>query len=90
MAAFDFTDPTTDAYSYTEAVADELGEERVQSYFEALTDEFFQLLPGLREHFSDMLLTELKKEIAGREDSRHTHATIELISQIEQDWRNQA
>ena len=90
MAAFDFTDPTTDAYSYTEAVTDELGEERVQPYFEALTDELFQLLPGLREHFTDIVLDELCEDVARREDSKHAHATVALIQSIAEDWRRDA
>ena len=88
--AFDFSDPATDAYRYSEAVADELGEEAVQAYFERLGDERFGLHPGLRERFADTLLTKLKEEITRREDPQHAHAAIELISQIEKDWRNHA
>lgn len=90
MTAFDFTDPTTDAYTYTEAVADEIGEEQVHPYFVALTDELFQLVPGLREHFADTVLAELCEDVARREDPKHAHATVELVTQIQTDWRNQS
>lgn len=87
---FDFTDPAMDAYSYTEAVADELGEEAVTPYFETLTAELFELVPGLRQHVGDELIGELKEEIARREDPKHAHATVELITSIENDWRRDA
>ena len=90
MAAFDFTDPASDAYSYTEAVADELGEERVQPYFEALTDELFQLLPGLREHFADTVLDELCEDVARRENPKYARASVALIQNIAEDWRRNA
>jgi hypothetical protein len=88
VADFDFTDPAMGAYSLTEAVADGLGEERMQPYFEALVGELMALMPGLRQHFSDALLTDLKEEIASREDPKYAHATITLIETIEDEWRN--
>jgi len=88
VADFDFTDPAMAAYTYSEAVADELGEDAVTGYFEALVGELMELVPGLRQHFSDALLTELKEEIASREDPKYAHATITLIESIEADWRS--
>ena len=88
MADFDFMDPARDAYVYSEAVADELGEEAVEPYFEVLVGELFGLVPGLRERFSDSLLSELKEEIAQREDPKYAHATITLIESIEADWKS--
>jgi hypothetical protein len=90
VAEFGFADPALDAYSFTEAVSDELGEERVQPYFETLVGELFGLLPGLRQHFSDALLTEIKEEIARREDPKYAYATITLIETVEDEWRNDA
>jgi hypothetical protein len=84
----DFTDPAMDAYAYSEAVADELGEEAVEPYFEVLVGELFELVPGLRDHYSNALLTELKEEIAQREDPEYAHATITLIETTEDTWRN--
>jgi len=84
----DFADPTMDAYAYSEAVADELGEEAVEPYFGVLVGELFGLVPGLRERFSDSLLSELKEEIAQREDPKYAHATITLIESIEADWKS--
>ena len=89
MAGEERQDPEMMAYTFSEHVADQEGDD-AQAYLAAFLDELLVLEPGLREHFSDMLLTELKEEIARREDSQHAHATIELISQIEQDWRNDA
>lgn len=84
----DFMDPAMDAYTYSEAVADELGEEAVEPYFEVLVGELFGLVPGIKEKFSDGLLGELKEEIAQREDPKYAHATITLIESIEKEWRN--
>jgi hypothetical protein len=83
-----FMDPAMDAYAYSEAVADELGEEAVTGYFGTLVGELFELVPGIRHHFSDALLTELKEEIARREDPKYAHATITLIETVEAKWRN--
>jgi hypothetical protein len=46
-------------------------------------------VPGIVERFSDKLLIELKEELIQRECANHIHATITLIEEIEQDWRNQ-
>jgi len=88
MTDFDFMDPAIDAYAYSEAVADELGEDAVEPYFEVLVCELFGLMPGPRERFSDLLLTELKEAIAQREDPKYAHATITLIETVEAKWRN--
>ena len=90
MGIFELPDPETLAYQLSETVADHEGDERAQEYLVRFTDELLTLDPGLKEHLSDLLLTELKEEVARREDSHHAHATVELISQIEQDWRQQA
>ncbi len=55
-----------------------------------LCDALLEAAPGLREHFSDLLLTELKEEIVRQEDGRHSRATVTLIEQIEEDWRRDA
>jgi hypothetical protein len=89
MADFDFADPAMDAYRFTEAVSDELGEEAVEPYFGVLVGELFGLVPGLRERFSDRLMEELMEEVVRREDSRHAHATITLMQNIQTDWRNE-
>ena len=87
VADFDFTDPAMDAYAYSEAVADRLGEERVQPYFEALVGELFELVPGLRERFSDALLAEHKEEIA-QDDTEFAAACRNAIVMVEERWRN--
>ena len=90
MGAPELPYPETLAYQLSKAVADERGDENAQAYLAAFVDELFVLEPGLAERFADMLLTDLKEEIDRHEDSKYAHATIELIRQIEQDWRNQA
>ena len=59
-------------------------------HLDRFCDALLEAAPGFAERVSDMVLDGLKEEIARREDSRHSHAAIELIRQIEQDWRNQA
>ncbi|MGI8859103.1 MAG: hypothetical protein ACR2HO_02965 [Rubrobacteraceae bacterium] len=89
MAGLDFGDAATDAYAYTEAVADRLGEEEVvEDYFKTLVEELMALCPAVRGHFVETFLGELKEEVARREDPKHSHATVELITRIENDWRN--
>ncbi|MDP9480333.1 MAG: hypothetical protein M3R38_32505 [Actinomycetota bacterium] len=89
MAVFDFTDPATDAYSYAKAVSDELGDDAANAYFRELVEELLILVPGLRERFCDLLMSDLKEAVAAKEDSRYAHATIALIEDIENDWRNE-
>ena len=54
--------------------------------------ELFELVPGVKDRFSDELpdelLDELKEEIAWREDPKYAHATIRLIESIQNEWRN--
>lgn len=87
---FELPDAETLAYQLSEAAADQEGDDKAQAYLVEVVDEVMLLEPGVREHFSDLLLGELVEEIARREDPRHSHAVIELIKAIEQDWRNQA
>ena len=58
------------------------------AHLERFADALLEAAPALREHFVATVLEELSEEVARREDSRHAHATVELISQVEQDWRN--
>ena len=90
MAGEERQDAGTFAYALVEHVADQEGDDAAQAYLIEVVEEVMLLDPGVREHFSDALLTELKEKVARREDSHHAHATVELISQIEQDWRQQA
>lgn len=55
----------------------------------ALVDEVFQLEPGVREHFSDALIGELKEEIS-RDDTEFSAACRNAIMEVEQRWRNRA
>ena len=60
----------------------------MNAYLAEVVGELMLLCSVIRERFSDELLGELKEEIAQREDPRYAHATITLIEQIENDWRN--
>ncbi len=82
------TDAGTFAYQLSEHIADRVGDENADAYLAEVVDELFGLVPGLRHHFSDALLIELKEEIARCEDPKHSHATITLIESIEADWRS--
>jgi hypothetical protein len=81
-------DPQMMAYTFSEHVADT--ESEPGDYVRRFVDELFELEPGLREHFTDMVLTELCEEIARREDPKHSLATVALIQNIAEDWRNDA
>ena len=43
----------------------------------------------MRVRFVELLMTDLKEEIAQRKDPKYAHATIALIENIENDWRNE-
>ncbi len=82
-------DPEMFAYTLVEHLADEHAE-GAQAYLTAVVDEVMLLEPGVREHFSDLLLEELCEEVARREDPRHSHAIVTLIRDIAEDWRQDA
>ena len=90
MPERDFELPDADilAYQLSEAVADQEGD-AAQEYLVRFLDELLTLEPGLRSHFSDLLLGELKAEVVRREDSRHSRAVVALIEEIERDWENE-
>lgn len=89
MAAFELPDAETLAYQLSEAVADQEGDS-AQEYLARFVDELFVLEPGLAERLTDTVLTDLAEEVARREDSHFAHATVELIAQIQTEWRNDA
>jgi hypothetical protein len=81
-------DPETLAYTMSEAIADQ--ESDPNAYLRRFLEELLTLEPDLRQHVSDLLIAELKEEVARREDSRHAHATVTLIERIEDTWRTLA
>ncbi len=76
------------AYQLAEHLADAMGGEHADAYLAEVVGELMLLCPGIKDRFSDGLLGELKEEIARREDPKHSHATITLIENIEDEWRN--
>jgi hypothetical protein len=81
----DLPEADTLAYTFSEAVAEQEGD-AAQEYLIAFMDELFQLEPGLRQRFSDRLISELKEEVVRREDARFSHSVVTLIESIEADW----
>lgn len=76
------------AYQMSEAAADQEGdEERAQAYLREFLDELMTLEPAVRQHFTDVVIGELKEEITRREDSRHAHAAVTLIEEIARSWK---
>jgi hypothetical protein len=75
---FELPDAETLAYQMSEAVADQ-EEDAAQEYLQRFLDELFQLEPGLRSYFSDLLLGELKEEVVRREDPKHSRAVVALV-----------
>lgn len=49
---FELPDAETLAYTFSEAVADQEGDEHAQDYLQRFMSELFELEPGLRQHFS--------------------------------------
>ena len=68
------------------ALVEALDPEDLGRFADALLDA----APGLAERVSGMVLTDLAEEVARREDPHFVHATVELIAQIQADWRQQA
>jgi hypothetical protein len=80
--------PETFAYQLVEHVADHVGEDGSDAYLATTVREVLELAPAAKDAIVADLLTELKEEIAGREDSRYSRATIALVEAIENEWRN--
>lgn len=78
MAGEERQDAGIFAYTLVEHVADQEGDENAQSYLIEVVDEVMLLEPGVKEHFTDMLLTELVEEMH-RLGARHCAALVELI-----------
>jgi hypothetical protein len=85
---FELPDAETLAYQMSEAVADQEGD-AAQEYLQRFLDELFQLEPGLRSYFSDLLLGELKEEVVRREDPKHSRAVVALVEDIEAAWEKE-
>ena len=82
------TDAGTFAYQITQHLGDRVGDEHADAYLAEVVGELMLFCPGVKERFGDGLLSELKEEIVRKEDPKHSHATVTLIEEIENDWRN--
>jgi len=76
------------AYQLSEAAADRFGDDAAQEYLFAFVHEILMLEPGVREHLAREVLADLKEAVTRVEDSRHSHATVRLIEDIERHWRS--
>ncbi len=85
MADFELPDAAILAYTMSEAVADQ--EPDPAAYLRGFLEELLQLEPGLRQHFSDALLGDLKEEIS-RDDTEFAAACRNAIVIVEERWRN--
>ena len=64
-----------------------MGDEHTDTYLGEVVDELFELVPGLRERFSDALLGDLKEEIS-RDDTEFAAACRNAIVMVEERWRS--
>lgn len=59
-------------------------------HVERLTEALVEAVPGMVERLTGRVLEELCEEVVRREDSTHSHATVQLIQDIEEKWRADA
>lgn len=76
------------AYTLVEHVADHVGDDRADAYIGEVVDELLALEPGLRQHVSDLVIGDLKEEIA-RDDTEFAAACRNAIVNVENRWRNE-
>ena len=81
-------DPEMMAYTFSEHVADQEGD-AAQEYLIAFLDELLTLEPGVRQHFSDALLGELKEEIR-QDQGTLSGFPVACIETVERRWEEQS
>lgn len=59
-------------------------------HVERLAEALVETVPGMAEKLTGRVLEDLCEEIVRREDSTHSHATVQLIQEIEEKWRMDA
>ena len=59
-------------------------------YVERLAEALAETVPGMAERLTGRVLEDLCEEIVRREDSTHSHSIVELITNIQNDWRQEA
>ena len=59
-------------------------------YVERLAEALVETVPGMAERLTGRVLEDLCEEIVRREDSTHSHSIVELITNIQNDWRQEA
>ena len=75
------------AYSLISHLLEEHGEVEAETYLVRVVEEVVELEPAVRERLSDLLLAELKEEIA-RLVPESSRAITGLIEEIQADWRS--
>jgi len=86
---FELPDAATLAYTLSEAVADQEGDEKADEYLARFVDEILMLEPSVRGHLVDVVLDDLIEEVCRREDPEHAFAAVELIRAIRTAWANE-
>jgi hypothetical protein len=86
----DEIDPETLAVTLLEHVEQTVGEDEADAQITRVVAELFGIRPEVCERIVEKLMTDLKEEIARREDPRYSRATIALVQTIEEEWRNRS
>ena len=85
---FELPDAATLAYQLAEAAANQFGDDAAGEYLADFVGEILMLEPGVRGHLAREVLADLKEAVTRVVDSRHSHATVRLIEDIERHWRS--
>lgn len=80
-------DPEAFALQLAEHVADVHGEAGAGLFLARVTSELLETNPGLREHVSDLLLTDLTEELCRRGDAGREAAR--MVAEVQRDWMNE-
>ena len=79
-------DPEMFAYSLIRHLLDEHGEDEAEPYLVRVVEEVVELEPAVRQRLSDLLIAELKEELA-KFVPENSRTIIALIEQVEEEWR---
>lgn len=79
--------PGAFAHQLFEHLVEVQGDANANLYLAKAVREVMERAPATKDAIVADLLTELKEEIARREDPRYSRATVALIDAIEDDWR---
>lgn len=81
-------DPATFACQLLEHLLTIHGDANADLYLARVVAEIFELSPIVREHVSDLLLTDLTEELCRRGDAGRDAAR--MVAEVQRDWANDA